>query len=86
MHLGHRNKQHPYYMEGELLHITKERELSVIMSNMLKLSAQYVKAARTGSTVLGSVNQDLSTSGTGTGIPLLACISSTGMSFHISSL
>jgi hypothetical protein len=32
MHLGHRNKQQPYYMEGEQLHVT-ERDIGVTMAN-----------------------------------------------------
>jgi hypothetical protein len=48
MHLGHRNNQHPYYMEGEQLHVTKEeRDIGVIMANSLKPSAQCAKAAHT---------------------------------------
>jgi hypothetical protein len=38
LHLGHRNKQHPYYMEGKQLHVIQEERdtgVQVIMTNSL---------------------------------------------------
>jgi hypothetical protein len=42
MHLGQR--QPSFFMEGEQLHVTKEeRDIEVMVANMLKSSAQYAK-------------------------------------------
>jgi ribonuclease P/MRP protein subunit RPP40 len=58
MHFGHGNPKRSYYMNGEQLSTTKEeRDIGVLVSDNLKLSAQCAKAARTAGQVLGQLSR-----------------------------
>ena len=58
MHLGNRNRQQTYTMQGnQLVATTEEKDLGVVTTNRLKPSAQCAKAARTANTVLGQITR-----------------------------
>ena len=58
MHLGPKNPEHQYQMDGQPLEATEEeRDIGVTMSKTLKPSAQCSKAARTAQAVLGQITR-----------------------------
>ena len=58
MHIGARNPQYEYSMNGAVLATTKEeKDLGVIMTDKLSPSVQCAKAAKTANAVLGQISR-----------------------------
>ena len=58
MHIGNNNIKANYEMNGKLLQeATEERDLGVIMQNVLKCSSQCIKAVKTVNRVLGMIKE-----------------------------
>ena len=58
MHLGPKNPDHQYQMDGKPLETTEEEnDIGVTMLKNLKPSAQCSKAARTAKAVLGQISR-----------------------------
>ena len=58
MHVGKKNKEYSYQMNGQQLATTEEfKDLGVIMNKNLKPAAQCAKAAQTARTVLGQISR-----------------------------
>jgi hypothetical protein len=56
MHLGNRNPNFVYHMNGQELEVSaEERDLGVIVADNLKPSAQCSRAAKTAQSVLGQL-------------------------------
>jgi hypothetical protein len=58
MHIGAKNLEGEYFMEGKQLEkITEEKDLGVLISNNFKVSKQYMKSAKKGNQVLGLIKR-----------------------------
>ena len=58
MHVGKRNKEYSYTMNGQHLNTTEEvRDLGVLLTKNLKPTAQCARAAKTARAVLGQISR-----------------------------
>jgi ribonucleases P/MRP protein subunit RPP40 len=60
MHLGHKNRNHRYTLNGTVLKsVDEERDLGVVIDNKLKLKKQCAKAANRANQVLGMIKRNV---------------------------
>ena len=60
MHIGKRNLEFQYQMNGWVKSVDKERDLGVFMSMDLKFSKKYLLAKNNANLILGIINRGVS--------------------------